>query len=79
LKTKQRQIGYPDRIENNQRLQADSQLLSIRLQPKKGIEMTQGKGALKEKHLQQFEKAHERLASSAIAAAARGITWREDQ
>lgn len=41
--------------------------------------MIQNEGALKEELLQQFEQAHEKLASSAIAAAARGITRKEEQ
>src|SRR5712692_5005006 len=41
--------------------------------------MIQNEGTLKEELLQQFEQAHEKLASSAIAAAARGITRREEQ
>lgn len=41
--------------------------------------MRQNEGALKEELLQQFEQAHEKLASSAIAAAARGVSQREEQ
>jgi hypothetical protein len=45
----------------------------------KGIEMIQNEGTLKEELLRRFEQAHERLASSATAAAARGITQRGEQ
>lgn len=41
--------------------------------------MTQGESTLKEELLQQFGRAHERLAAAASAAAARGITRRGDQ
>jgi len=41
--------------------------------------MRQGEGTLKEELLRQFERAHQRLAAAASAAAARGITRRGEQ
>lgn len=41
--------------------------------------MIQNESTFKDELLQQFEQAHEQLASAAMAAAARGITGRKEQ